>query len=470
MQRKDTHLLTWLRRIVGIRPDCIASQPHATEPLASSTEATVEQQESAEALVDAISRWPEWVTRRVDSLHLLERSRGRRQHSIDCIPPPDPRLAYDPAEQEATDINLVRGQIMVPLAYLKKTPLRHLNVAQADGSPMPVLGSDESCALMVSALVRVLEKSGVQKSEILTNAMQDLVLSSGESNLARVEGLFASGCWNGTQLWSADLKLDSETQDFLVSLATNFVLIGLIPAAGAGLRQVLKLSYHWTLNWSSTALENTKTAFRMTGSEIEIPLHMPAATKSYHLEFQVPPELGIRELSLPSEGERSSPVSSALDTSWSPVAHVHSSFDLPPTKDAIAVLIVPRRGPWTSALIVSMLTSIVFLLALYLPGASRTLMQLGGNAAALLLAAPAVFIGFLAMQREHAFASRLLDPLRAIVMGCAILLFAMAGSVVGGLIDPWRLLLWHTSAALSAAVCVALLLGDRMDKMPRDSD
>ena len=47
-----------------------------------------------EALLDVVLRWPKWVHRRVDSLHPLEGEWGRRRHSIDCQPPPDPRLIY----------------------------------------------------------------------------------------------------------------------------------------------------------------------------------------------------------------------------------------------------------------------------------------------------------------------------------------------------------------------------------------
>lgn len=448
------------------------TQPRVDEQLnpAPLNATGVLQPSAAEALVDAISRWPEWVTRRVDSVHLLERSRGRRKHSIDCVPPPDPKLAYDVEEQHNNDINLVRGQLMVPLAFISKAPMRHLDVSQTSGSPMPILGSGETSALMISALVSILKKSGVTESVELEQAMQTIVTSSGSANQLRARNLAETGLWEGERLWPSTLQLDAETEAFLLDLSTDFVLIGLIPAADSGVRQVLKFSYHWTLNWTSTKLENTRTAFRMTGSEIHIPMHMPAAAKSYHLEFQVPPELGIRELTLPIGQRESSTVESGVDTTWSPVAHTHASFEEVPAEDASAVLIVPRRGPWTSALLVSALTAAVFLLALTLPGATDTLVKVGGNAAALLLAAPAVFVSFLAIQRENAFTSRLLDPLRFVVATCALLLFAMAASIVGGLLQPWLSILWIVGAVIATGFTAALVFGDRVDKMPKHTD
>lgn len=75
---------------------------------------------AAEALADVIFQWKNWVYRRVDSVHPSEGARGRLRHSMDCEPPPDPRLAYNEVERRYNDINDVKGQLMVPLAFIEK--------------------------------------------------------------------------------------------------------------------------------------------------------------------------------------------------------------------------------------------------------------------------------------------------------------------------------------------------------------
>lgn len=404
-------------------------------------------------------------------MQLLEGSRGRLKHSIDCVPPPDPQLAYEESERVLQNISSVQGQLMVPLAFISKAPMRHLDVTRTDGTPMPLLGSEETSSFIFRTVIFLLTKSGVQESDSLKQAIQDLVTAAGDSNLKRAEHLVETGAWGEDQLWPPKLELDGETKKFLYNVSTDFVLIGLIPASQSGLRQILKFSYHWTLTLPSSRRQDISVAFRFLDQTVQLPMHMPAAGKSYHLEFQVPPELEIRELALPEEKPKaksftelkqsnfSTEIRVPIDRSGSAIAHVHTSYKEMPADDAVAILSVPRRGLWSSALLVSLLTAVIFLLALCLCGAMDTLMEVGGNAAALLLAAPAIFVGFLAVRREHALSSQLLDPLRAVILICALLLFAMAGSVVGGLVQPWRSMLWISGASFALLCASTLLLG-----------
>src|SRR5699024_448581 len=120
---------------------------------------------TAEALADAIINWSSWVTRRIDSVQLLEGSRGRLKHSIDCVPPPDPQLAYEESERVLQNISSVQGQLMVPLAFISKAPMRHLDVTRTDGTPMPLLGSEETSSFIFRTVIFLLTKSGVQESD-----------------------------------------------------------------------------------------------------------------------------------------------------------------------------------------------------------------------------------------------------------------------------------------------------------------
>lgn len=439
------------------------SKSHATDPIKL----------AAESLVDAITKWPDWVYRRVDSVHPLEGARGRLRHSIDCIPPPDPRLAYDEFERDRQYIDEVQGQLMVPLAFITKGAMRHLDVSQNDGAPIPLIGSEEACELMVEVLVGALVKSGVEETSLLRRVMKSLVTSVEEGNFDRTKRLISDetwGSWGEQRLWGKEISLDRPTQDLLMNLSTDFVLIGLIPASTSGTRQILKFSYFWVVDPEEKGLlrrawDGVVTACRISPWELSLPMHMPAQTRSYHLEFQVPPELDIRELRLPDvPGSWDGEVRYPVDDSGIPVAHAHARFENDPTGSANIQLVVPRRGIWVAALSASILTAVVFLSALLLPNAMETLQQVGGNAAALLLAAPAVFVSFLIIPREPIFSSRMLNPLRVIIGLCALLLFTMAASLVGELNQPYLEIFWWRGALISLVSVIGLLLGERMGK------
>lgn len=423
---------------------------------------------AAEALADVIFQWKNWVYRRVDSVHPSEGARGRLRHSMDCEPPPDPRLAYNEVERRYNDINDVKGQLMVPLAFIEKGPMRHLDVWRNDGTSIPVLGSEETGELMVAVLMLFLKKNGIERTSELEDAMRALVTSREKGNLAKATNLIESGMWEGKTLWDSNdpaVRFDVGTKDLLLNLSTDFLLIGLLPAETSGIRQVLKFSYHWVVElpdrgllrslWGSVCV-----AFRAAPMEIELPTHMPTDAKSYHLEFHTPPELDTQGLSIPVDSKnKGHRVGYPTDSSRTPIAHVHSHFSEIMTTNAKVKLEVPKRGIWVTALLSNALTAGIFILALLLPNATDALRSVGGNAAALMLAAPAVFVSFLIFPKEHIFVSSMLNPLRIVVGICALLLFMMAGSLVGGLERPFLILLWSFGAGFSLLVVSALVLG-----------
>ena len=359
---------------------------------------------AGEALSDVIFQWSGWVFRRVDSFHTSYGARGRIKHSIDAIPPADPRLAYDEFEREYESFEEVKGQLMVPLAFIEKKPMRHFDATLSDGTAVPILGSGEVREVMTSTLVLLLTKNGVEQTQALSKAMLELVSSSGADNRSKVECLLETGKWKGVPLWDPK-KLKNQNdlglQELLLNLSTDFLLIGLIPASRAGVRQVLKFSYHWIVDVPNSGFLrrlglSLLIAFRHSTFEISLRMHMPSAAKSYHLEFHAPPELDIVKLSLPDGEERFDYQGNhSTDIRGLPVAHVYGKFNEAPLEDAKVEVSVPRfKGVWLTAFLASLLTTMVFALALLLPGAMATLERVGGNAATLMLAIPALFLSF----------------------------------------------------------------------------
>ncbi|MCS4277337.1 hypothetical protein M2390_002541 [Mycetocola sp. BIGb0189] len=415
---------------------------------------------AARALADVIDKWPQWVHRRVDSVHPLEGERGRLKHSIDCTPVPEPLLAYDQTERVRTDINDVHGLLMVPLAFISKGPMRHLDALDARGNSLPLMGASESNPLMYETVLVLLEASGVRRSDELERIVRVILSDEGMKYSAQVRELCEAGRWNGEQIWAEDVFLSNDVVDLVEQLASSFLLIGLVPARDSGIRQVVKFSYHWVIEEEQSIKARFLNLFVAIGwaeKEIVINMHMPHATASYHLEFQTPPQLDVRSLHLPSSDVPNPVFGPTLDDdSGVPVAHVHGAYGFLPKDDAIVRLAVPWRGLRVVTLFVTSLTALIFFLALFLDGATPTLREVGGNAAALFLAVPAVFISFLASTPENVSASRALVPLRIMLMTCALLLFAMAGSLVGKLhLGPLLLLWW---VGLITSLVLAFLL------------
>src|SRR5688500_3243797 len=120
----------------------------------------------AEALLDAVAGWSEWCLRRVDSVQPLEGERGRLRPSLDRIPPPDPRLAYVPSERRRR-IAALQGPIVVPIAIVNKQPMRELDAALGDTTPLPLLTMSENVELAAAMLEYALEKQEIHLNQEL---------------------------------------------------------------------------------------------------------------------------------------------------------------------------------------------------------------------------------------------------------------------------------------------------------------
>jgi hypothetical protein len=116
--------------------------------------------ETGEVVLDAVMRWREWVHRRVESVQPLDGDRGRIRHSIDCTPPPDARLAYDPRERRRR-LSRVEGDAIVPLAMVAKGPMRHLDATGSDGRALPLLTMNDGQEIALSVLTWALGREGI---------------------------------------------------------------------------------------------------------------------------------------------------------------------------------------------------------------------------------------------------------------------------------------------------------------------
>ena len=408
-----------------------------------------------EALADALLQWSGWVLRRVESVHLLHGERGRRRNSIDCIPPPDPRLAYTPEERTKASIDDVQGLVMVPLAMVTKAPMRNLDVIGAEGRTMPVLGRSEDAQASLAALVHLWRKAVGEPGDAVIGALRRVVEGETEEAVAVAEALTERGVVDGRPV--VDPGEIPELVALLVrDLAANFLLVGLLPARSAGTRQVLKWSANWRITKRPIRLRHRwMTAAGLWTVTLRIPTRGVSSTASYHLEVHMPAELAPVRLTLP-QGD--GPIPGGSDETGNPVMHVYGAYpETPDDQDAILEFGVPWQGLRVQAAFAAAFTGAVFVAGLLLPGALSTLLRAGGGAAGLLLAAPGALMAVRAGTQENVVASQVLGPLRKVMYACALMLTSAAASVVGQLHHPWITALWALCAAAALSAFAALI-------------
>ncbi|TFC25613.1 hypothetical protein E3O25_13585 [Cryobacterium sp. TMT1-3] len=341
--------------------------------------------------------------------------------------------------------------------------MRELDARLSDGTPLPLLGMGENVDLSVAMLAHALQTQGIPIGSSLERVLR---LIAGPASIAPFPGdvaddLAQSGSFRGEQFWRPD-DLDPVVSNLVRDLGHGFLLSCLLPSDRAGVRQILKVSFHWRIEpaeggYFTLALHRLRASLRFASRSIELPMTAASDASSYHLEFQTPDGLDCSRLELPSGGRVESP--GMLDASGQPVAHVHATYAHPPTGTARILLKVSRSGLSANATLSTFLTATIMWLAILLPGAKTALIDSADGAAALILAAPALLIGLTAGQRESALAAWGLGPLRFIILSCSMGLFAVAGSVVGVLHEPWSTALWWTVASAASLFLFLLLVG-----------
>jgi hypothetical protein len=374
-------------------------------------------------------------------------------------------LAYDRGERNLS-IDQVKGMLMVPLAYLDKVPLRHFDARTGNDSVMPILGMSETTPFVVAMVQRMLQVDGVKITSDSPDILAQIAGPTVDaSDGIRVERFLESGEWGDKRAWGGPQGPKPLTQSVIRTVSQRFLLTGLIGAAAAGTRQVLKFGYHWSVE--SSALSN-RTAPLVAGGwgprQLTITPLMADAARSYHLEFQTPPELRCIELRLPEPvgaGERNL---SWVDRSAEPVAHAHASYSSVPEGSATVSLSVPLGGMRRAALTVNTFSALLVGLMLFLPWAKNVWINSPESSAAVLIAVPAVFFGLLAAGREHTLVADALAFLRFMILSAALSLFLVAASIVGDLNQPFLEILWGFVACWNLVAAGFLFLSGLVSK------
>lgn len=423
------------------------------------------------ALVDVVAKWDRWVYRRVDSVHPLVDERGRRKHSLDCVPPPDPALAIQPEERLAETPQEVLGQVMVPLAYVAKGPLREFDARQSDDLPMPVLGTPDTWRYGVAMVESELRRTNLSVDSHVLEIVREIVGPSiGSGDASEVDDFLRTGAWRRYPSADPSMFQGNDASELLRTLAERFLLVGLIQASSAGTRQVLKFSYDWHVEGAPRKdfWHSLRVAAGFSTRRIDVPLEAPSAAASYHLEFQTPPEARCRLLRLPGDTADVNSLGS-FDDSRRPVSHVQASYGTPPDQPGELVVDLPFRGMRTTTFLAAVFTAVLMLLAILLPDAKTVWRTAPEGPATVLLVVPAVVLTFLAARGESALIREAMTILRASLFSSALGLFLVAASIVGGLIDPWIDWLWGAVAIWACMLALGLGIGAMIsERVPKN--
>lgn len=390
--------------------------------------------------------WADWSHRRVEAISLLDGESARRRVSVDLTVPAQVPWPLDSASVRSPSAD----SLVVPIAFLQKERLRSLDVVDASGASVPVLGRSENVELaagFIEALLRAEGKWDEQRTSL-------------QEEIRRVAGgpRAEATCVAAEVADALDLS-GSLSGEYLDRLASTFILAVVVPGSMAGQRTLIKFSYHWEAGQFSGSQHRVRrglwrlsAAVGLTSQRLETQVGDLGLAASYHFEIPVPKELRARSLRL--EGVTGD---GAQDRTPGSVGHALVGVDRRAT-DVTAVLVVDQRraGIHGITLASSVLTALIFSATRPFVGVEASE---AGLAASLLLAGPAVVLTFLVRPRESSVVSRLLDPLRALVLGLSAALFAAALALSIKLSGGPVRFFWDTSIAAASVVALLLSVG-----------
>lgn len=408
----------------------------------------------AAVLAELLYSQREWQLRKVQSHVLQAGTYTTVRVSIDCVIQDFPSLRYVLADSPS-DAEVQAAPVMVPITYINKGVLRSFDMRGPDGEPLPVMGRSEYEDRLVDVLLDEVGDALHPGCDIaaLRRALSEVLDADVDRALEVASNLVTLGQIDGKAVL-VPASLTDYSRSLILKLASTFVLIVLVPPEYAGKRVVLKYSHHAKLQPDGLSpVRRLLGAAGLRTLDVAFSLSNPAGSASHHLEVAVPPALACTRLSMPSVQRVDR---NTQDMMVGGVVHAAAAYPDDPNADAVIQLRVPWEGLRATSFFVALTTAVTIGLGKFLSGAQDALLKANDGAAALLLALPAVGLALAAARRESALEAALLGPLRLIVITCAMLLFACAGSVVGVLHEPWRSALWIGGCVITGLFAVLL--------------
>lgn len=380
-----------------------------------------------------------WIHRRVETISLLSPEMVRRSVSVDFTVP---RVFRDrialPSHREW----------LVPLATLRKAPLRHFDLSDEAGRAVPLVGRSQNklfshAALVASAgLALKRAKEGAPSDELIERLRIIAAESPAEAEDALGQMLDVAG--EGDAQHQTVLG-DAKTTSLMLDLAESYVLLAVVDDVDR--RRVLKFSYDYELENIARPTIPAQLGWAPLWIETEVPASI--RTHSYHAEIEIPEELRIDgsviydEFTFQIYGKDGRADRAAV---YVPA--------VPP--DASPVLLFSLRGQRSSAGVsfgVSLITAAVLVLGAIVGGLQTSL---AGPPITLLLAGSALFTGAVARSGEHPLVKTLLVAPRLLLFLSAVSALAAASVLAFGFCDYVVSVTWWICAGVAFTVAVIL--------------
>ncbi len=405
------------------------------------------------AMLDAVLRWPEWCFRRVDLYVLRDSHRGRVQHTADVLVLDDPAFLYS----EIATTEQVGGQVIVPIAFVRKGVFSEFDSELGNGQRIPILSRRENEALSWLILRAAFDRfygPVSENSAALEHALYDLVSKTPEMSRGIARDLVDKGEFRGQKILPRDLTYVPLLPELLHNFSDGFLLSALVPIECQNQRTIVKFSYLWEF-LDSTRKNHWKTA--ATGRlSLDLPMTGAHETGSYHLELRVPAETICLGLKLPQDAN---PSRSGLETHDSNLAthHVHASYDQAPERQVAWAELAPRINTVTIFTYVSGL--LLLLVMVFLGHIDPKQLENSTNSFnnSLLLTLPAILLGFVSVRASNKLSGLIGLPIRVALGIFSVLMFIVSGSLLFSEAHV-TVCVWHVSMWAIAVIYFILIL------------
>ena len=422
------------------------------EPFIEPPQLTRQLMEIGQDLAWTITCWQEWSYRKVDTIELLPGTRGRRHVSVDCAPP----LIAIPSSLGGSEFPAA-GSIAVPLVFMKKDAMRSFDARDESNRALPVLGRTTNSTLSSAALYIIITLA-LNETEILE---------------------YKDDIWK--RVWRITILPEESAQDELKQLINSykpsdlvlrmiqdfvscFLLILVLPEEQAGIRQILKYSYHWDVIPSVNIYNRLVAGFGQQSLRIPVEIGALDTAYSYHLECRVPPGLVATEIVLPKDRSGKPPKSEKLTS----VAHINGNYDVAcaeRNQPAELWLALDSHELLPRLFLSCLAVAAISLAMLVFPTVLARIAYQADAAVALLLFFPAYVISSFAKSDENTIVSAVLLPLRVLAIMLVIWLFIAGVFIV---YDPawWATVCWFKIGYVLSAIAI-VVSGRGLDKQRR---
>ncbi|WP_183095966.1 hypothetical protein [Nocardioides stalactiti] len=338
------------------------------------------------------------------------------------------RISWDFTLPQELAIEASKDRVAVPLATLRKEPLKRLDVTDAAGTAIPIWGTDDNGALATEALVSGL--SGVLGRELSTReleALRSIVFATQPEQYQPALKLIRDA------LGVADRTVEgTPLMAVAEDLAVNFILVVELPAETAGTRTLVKMQYEGDVNGDGepTAAYSVVHNAWFDGAAW-------SSTRSWHVEVHAPPGLAIHALTASrwdADDDDIKPL--GVSPVLGHTAHVAGQTTPLGSLSWFELELRPARsGLVSQTLFGALMTGLLLVAGVIFDDALYDAVKDPNRASAvvaIMLAVPAFLLALLSRGQEHGLVSRLLLLPRMINLAVAVVLLFTAAALVLG--------------------------------------